>query len=72
MGTIHTKASAASDCIGTEKYYVDCFIEALRTLRRTCIHCFPSAGLGSPSVLVQPGMGPSSHQPFLPEHCATL
>ena len=46
--------------------------EALSTLHRTRIQCLPPAGLGSPIALVQPGMGPSSHQPFLPRHCATL
>ena len=34
--------------------------ESLPMLRRTCIHCFPSAGLGSPIALVQPG------RPILP------
>ena len=46
--------------------------EALPTLRRTRIHYFLPTGLGSPIALVQPRMGPSSHQPFLPGHCDSV
>ena len=46
--------------------------EALPTLHKTRIHCFPPAVLGTFPPFRQPLMGPVSHRYVFFEHCATL
>ena len=61
---IHTNLSASSD--------FPTYSEALPTLHKTRINCFPPAVLGTSPPFRQPWMGPTSHRYVFFEQCATL